>query len=74
MARAIVSVAAVVDPSLFLLGGPVGTHPALLPRVRERISFPGPTRVDQGELGADAPLHGAVQMAIEHARAAAVSV
>ena len=74
VARAIVSVAAVVDPSLFLLGGPVGTHPALLSRVRERISFPGPTRVDQGELGADAPLHGAVQMAIEHARAAAVSV
>jgi predicted NBD/HSP70 family sugar kinase len=74
VARAIVSVAAVVDPSLFLLGGPVGTHPALLHRVRERISFPGPTRVDQGELGADAPLHGAVQMAIEHARAAAVSV
>ena len=71
--RVIVSVAAVVDPALFLLGGPVGTHPALLPRVREMISFPGPTRVDHGELGADAPLHGAVQMAIEHARAVAVA-
>ncbi|HEU4347950.1 MAG TPA: ROK family transcriptional regulator [Actinoplanes sp.] len=71
--RAIVSVAVVVDPALLLLGGPVGTHPALLHRVRRMISFPGPTRVDQGALGADAPLHGAVQMAIEHARAAAVS-
>lgn len=71
--RAIVSVAAVVDPALFLLGGPVGTHPALLPRVRETIVFPGPTEVDRGALGVDAPLQGAVQMAVEHARAAAVA-
>jgi predicted NBD/HSP70 family sugar kinase len=72
--RAVVSVAAVVDPELVLLGGPVGTHPALLPRVRELVadSFPGPTRVDRGTLGADAPLHGALQLAVEHARAAAV--
>jgi hypothetical protein len=28
--------------------------------------------VDRGELGTDAPLHGAVQLAVEHARAAAV--
>ena len=68
------SVAAVVDPSLFLLGGPVGTHPALLPRVREVIAFPGPTRVDRGELGVDAPLRGAVQMAVEHARGAAIAL
>ena len=71
--RAVMSVAAVVDPSLFLLGGPVGTHPALLPRVRERISVPGPARVEHGMLGADAPLHGAVQMAVEHARAVAIA-
>jgi predicted NBD/HSP70 family sugar kinase len=72
--RAIVSVAAVVDPALVLLGGPVGTHPALLPRVRDLVadSFPGPTRVDRGTLGADAPLHGALQQAVEHARATAV--
>jgi len=72
VARAIVSVAAVVDPALFLIGGPVGVHPALLPRVRELISFPGPTRVDRGELGTEAALSGAVQLAIEHARATAV--
>jgi predicted NBD/HSP70 family sugar kinase len=71
--RAVMSVAAVVDPSLFLLGGPVGTHPALLPRVRERISFHGPARVEHGLLGTDAPLHGAVQMAVEHARAVAIA-
>ena len=72
--RAIVSVAAVVDPALFVLGGPVGTHPAVLPAVRRVISFPGPTRVDPGALGVDAPLQGAVQMAVEHARAAAVAL
>lgn len=72
VARAIVSVAAVVDPALFVLGGPVGAHPALLPRVRELIAFPGPTRIERGELGVDAPLHGAVQLAVEHARAQAI--
>lgn len=72
--RAIISVAAVVDPELILLGGPVGTHPALLPRVRDRIAaaFPGPTRLDHGALGADAPLHGALHLAVEHARADAI--
>ena len=73
--RAIISVAAVVDPDLVLLGGPVGTHPALLPRVRERIAgtFPGPTRVGHGTLGTDAPLHGALQLAMEHARSTAIN-
>jgi predicted NBD/HSP70 family sugar kinase len=73
--RAIISVAAVVDPDVVLLGGPVGTHPALLLRVREVIAgaFPGPTRVDHGTLGPDAPLHGALQSAIEHARSTATT-
>jgi predicted NBD/HSP70 family sugar kinase len=71
--RAVISVAAVVDPALFLLGGPVGTHPALLPLVRERVSFPGPARIEHGALGADAPMHGAIQMAVEHARARAIA-
>jgi predicted NBD/HSP70 family sugar kinase len=74
--RAIISVAAVVDPELVLLGGPVGTHPALLPRVRDMIAeaFPGPTRIDRGALGEHAPLHGALQMALEHALPTAVAV
>ena len=76
VSRAVISVAAVVDPEVILLGGPVGTHPALLPRVRARITaaFPGPTRVDHGALGAHAPLQGALQLAIEHARTTAVAV
>jgi hypothetical protein len=36
-------------------------------------TFPGPTRIDHGILGAHAPLHGALQMAIDHALAAAVA-
>jgi len=73
VARAIISVAAVVDPALVLLGGPVGTHPALLPRVQAAISFPGPTRIEHGTLGAGAALQGAQHLAIEHARASAVA-
>jgi hypothetical protein len=65
----------VADPEWALLGGPVGTHPALLPRVRSMIAaaFPGPTRVDLAALGAEAPLEGALQSAIDHARAAAIT-
>jgi hypothetical protein len=46
----------------------------LLPRVRDAISFPGPTRVEHGTLGTEAALHGALHLALEHARAAAVAV
>lgn len=73
LSRAITSVAAVVDPALFLLGGPVGTHPALLPEVRELTTFPGAARIEHGALGPDAPLTGAVQLALEHARATATA-
>jgi predicted NBD/HSP70 family sugar kinase len=73
LSRAIVSVAAVADPALFLLGGPVGTHPTLLPEVRELTTFPGAARIEHGALEADAPLTGALQLALEHARAAATA-
>ena len=74
VARAVTSVAAVVDPELVLLGGPVGTHPALLPRVRELVAttFPGRTRIDHGSLGAHAPLQGALHLATARALATAV--
>ncbi|WP_158103756.1 ROK family protein [Crossiella equi] len=72
--RAVVSVLAVADPELVLLGGPVGTHPALIGPVRAAVAsrFPGPARISHGSLGARAPLHGAVHLAVEHARAEAV--
>jgi predicted NBD/HSP70 family sugar kinase len=75
VARAVASVNAVVDPELVLLGGPVGTHPALLPAVRVALDAisPSPTRLAHGTLGSLAPLHGATHLALEHARAAAVA-
>jgi predicted NBD/HSP70 family sugar kinase len=75
VARAVASVNAVVDPELVLLGGPVGSHPALLPPVSEALNAlgAGPTRLAHGTLGRLAPLHGATQLALDHARAAAIS-
>jgi len=75
VARAIASVKAVIDPELVLLGGPVGSHPVLLEPVREALAAiavaPGP--VIHGTLGVLAPLHGAMYLALDHARAAAIS-
>jgi predicted NBD/HSP70 family sugar kinase len=74
--RAIASVTAVVDPELILLGGPVGTHPALLEPVLAAFTAvsPSPARLGHGTLGALAPLHGALHLALDHAKAAAVAV
>lgn len=74
VARAVASVNAVVDPELVLLGGPLGTHPALLPVVRDALAAisPNPTHLVHGALGALAPLRGATHLALGHARAAAV--
>ncbi len=73
--RAAASVAAVVDPELILLGGPVGSHPVVLPAVAEALAgaIPGPSRLGHGTLGALAPLHGALHLALDHARAAAIN-
>ena len=74
--RAIASVTAVVDPELILLGGPVGTHPALLEPVLAAFAAvsPSPARIHHGTLGTLAPLHGATHLALDHALAAAVAV
>ncbi|WP_170156073.1 ROK family transcriptional regulator [Umezawaea tangerina] len=74
VARAVASVTAVVDPEVVLLGGPLGTHPALLDPVRAAVATlsPSPTRLDHGTLGALAPLHGATHLALDHAVAAAI--
>ncbi len=73
VARAIMSITAVVDPELVVLGGPVGGHPALLEPVRAALP-PSPTRLEYGTLGTLASLHGATFSALEHARTAAVRV
>lgn len=76
VARAIASISAVVDPELVVLGGPIGTHPALLGPVRDALAeiAPAPIRVIHGELGELAPLHGAVHLAVERARNMAIRI
>ena len=76
IARIVASISAVVDPGLVLLGGPVGTHPALLPAVRETLAAmsPIPTEMAHGTFTTQAPLHGAVHLAVNHARTAATTV
>lgn len=75
IARAVASVMAVIDPELVLLGGPLGTHPALLDAVRDAVAAmsPSPALIAPGTLGALAPLYGALQLALDHAIAAAVT-
>ncbi len=74
VARAVASVTAVVDPEVVLLGGPLGTHPALLDPVRAAVATlsTSPTRLDHGTLGALAPLHGATRLALDHAVTTAI--
>ncbi|MDQ1710006.1 MAG: hypothetical protein QOG49_1391 [Frankiaceae bacterium] len=74
--RVIGSVSAIVDPELVLLGGPVGTHPALLEPVRAALaeSFDSPARLAHGSFGSLASLQGATHLALDHALAAAVAM
>jgi glucokinase len=70
LAYAIYNLAVVLNCPLFVLGGTVGMHPALLNRTRE-ILAQRDKRVQpqllQSELGADAQVHGAICLAIEAA-------
>ena len=68
--QVIVATCAVVDPELVLLGGPLGSHPALLPTVRETVAgiFPSTVRIELGALGEAASLQGALHRALDHAR------
>lgn len=75
ISHAVASVCAVIDPELVLLGGPIGSHSALLDPVRERVAqlTPTPTRIETGTLGRAAPLQGALLRALEHGRTTALS-
>jgi predicted NBD/HSP70 family sugar kinase len=74
LTRAVAALVAVVDPEVVLLGGPVGTHPALLPAVRTALPTytPAPVTLLPSALGATAPLHGATHLALDHARTTAL--
>ncbi len=68
---AIVSVIAVVDPELVVLGGGIGSNPALLEPVRATVAelVPLTPRIETSRLGDRAALVGAVAAALREARA-----
>ena len=53
-----------------LLGGPIGSQPALLQPVKATVArfSPCPVRIAAGALGAAAPLQGALELALDHGR------
>lgn len=68
---AIASVVAVVDPELVVLGGEIGATRGLLGPVREIVAslVPMSPAIEGSALGDEAPLHGAVALALREARA-----
>jgi glucokinase len=63
----ILNLSLILNPSLVLLGGEIGSHPALLLAVKGllRDSEFAVTRVDPGSLGPAAVLWGAISLALE---------
>jgi glucokinase len=63
----ILNLSLILNPSLILLGGEIGSHPALLPAVKALLkgSEFAVTRVDLGTLGPSAVLWGAISLALE---------
>lgn len=62
------SLAAVLDPALILLGGGVGQNPYLLEGVRGVVQSVKPeVQVTAGSLGEDATVEGAVALTLDHA-------
>ena len=67
---AIATVGAVIDPELVVLGGGIGSNPALAVPVRAAVAnlLPLPMRVETSRLGDKAALYGAVAIALRRAR------
>jgi predicted NBD/HSP70 family sugar kinase len=70
VALAIVSVSAVLDPQLVVLGGGVGSNPGLLEPVRRYVAqaFPRPLQIEVSALGDAAAFYGAVAAGLRAAR------
>jgi predicted NBD/HSP70 family sugar kinase len=68
---AIASVIAVIDPQLIVLGGGIGSNPALLGPVRATVAelVPLTARIEISRLGDQAALHGAIAAALREAHA-----
>jgi predicted NBD/HSP70 family sugar kinase len=69
LGSAIASVIAVIDPELVVLGGGIGSNPALLAPVRSTVAelIPLSARIETSRLGEHAALHGAVALALREA-------
>ncbi len=74
--QVIVATCAVVDPSLVLLGGPLGRHPALFETACRTVAelFPSPVRIELGAVGETASLQGALHLALDHAKRHLLSI
>lgn len=68
LALALVSVNAVLDPDVFVLGGGIGSRPELLAPLRSWLGRLGSPALDIrfSELGHRAPVIGAARLALEH--------
>jgi predicted NBD/HSP70 family sugar kinase len=66
----VIDTAAVIDPALVLLGGPLGRHPAVLATARRTVQnlSPSPVQLELGALGEAASLQGALHVALDQAR------
>jgi predicted NBD/HSP70 family sugar kinase/biotin operon repressor len=66
----VASTCAVFDPELVVLGGGIGSNPALLPVVRRTVAalVPFPPRLESSALGEAASLTGALRIALDGAR------
>jgi glucokinase len=67
LADVILNLSLILNPSLILFGGEIGSHPALLPAVKRLLkdSEFAVTRVGLGSLGPAAVLWGAISLALE---------
>jgi predicted NBD/HSP70 family sugar kinase len=70
VATAIASVCAMLDPAMVVLGGGIGSNPALLRPVRETTAalLPLTARIETSLLREKAALHGAMAIALREAR------
>jgi predicted NBD/HSP70 family sugar kinase len=70
LGRAVAAISTIVDPDVVLLGGPAGSHPALVAEIRRTViaATPGPVRVEAGAVTDSAALRGALLSALDHGR------
>jgi predicted NBD/HSP70 family sugar kinase len=68
LAKSIAAIGALLDPSLVVLGGSIGTREALYQRIVEALPkcFPRPIRIERSELKSHAALVGGAALGLTH--------